>query len=186
VRGRRPLYAVLALMLVGAFVADAFWKFGVGAWLRALAGTPLLLLGWKVFSPTSHRTLHAFTLRLAGLFLFAGLWYTALVPTQMVAAFHVIFVGGFGLITLGIGTRVVVSHGRFALETERRVLTLFVVGVIVAAVAMRVLAELLVSSRGTLLAASGVAWALAWGVWAWRAVPLMLRPRDEQIVTLKR
>ena len=182
-KGRRPLYVLLALMLVGAFVADALWKFGWGAWLRALAGTPLLLLGWKVFSRKSHPTLHAFTLRLAGLFLLGGLWYAALVPTQMVAAFHVMFVGGFGLITLGIGTRVVVSHGRFALETEARVLTPFVVGVIVAAVALRVLAELLLAPRNALLAASGAAWALAWGVWSWRAVPLMLRPRDEQIVT---
>ena len=181
-RGRRPFYAVVALLLVAAFVADASWRFGVGAWLRALAGTPLLLLGWKVFSRKSHPTLHAFVLRLAGWFLLGGLWYAALVPTQLIAAFHVIFIGGFGLITLAIGTRVVVSHGKFALETEARVLTRFVVGLIVAAVGFRVLAESVVASRGGLLGASGMAWAVAWGVWAWRAVPLMVRAREEEIV----
>ena len=184
-RGRRPLYVLLAAMLVAAMVADARWQFGLGAWLRALAGTPLLLLGWKVFSRKSHPTLHALVLRLAGWFLLGGLWYAALVPGQMIAAFHLIFVGGFGLLTLGIGTRVVVSHGRFALETEARVLTRVVVAFVVLAAALRVAAELLPVQRVLLLAASGVAWTLGWGVWGWRAVPLIVRPRDEQLVSLR-
>jgi len=185
-RGRRPLYAALVLMLGAAFVADARWAFGVGAWLRALAGTPLLLLGWKVFSRQSHATLHAWSLRLAGVFVLAALWWAALVPTQMVAAFHVLFIGGFGLLTMAIATRVVVSHGRFALETERRVLLPEVVASLVIALVLRILAELVPAPvRAPLVPASGAMWALAWLTWAWRAVPLMLQPRDEQVVTVR-
>ena len=88
------------------------------------------------------------------------------------------FIGGYALLTLGIGTRVVVSHGGHAMSEEGAVLSWLAVLALVAAALVRSLAPVLDPPRTTLhhatSAALGVAAFASWLAAAW---PRLLRPR---------
>lgn len=101
----------------------------------------------------------------------AGLWAIALVPAFTLGGLHLVFIGGFGLITLGIGTRVVVAHGRHPLADERRVLTPLVVTLVGVALIARLAGEWWPARAVHLFATSGAAWTLGWMLWATRALP---------------
>jgi uncharacterized protein involved in response to NO len=49
-----------------------------------------------------------------------GLWLAALAPAYRVDSLHVVFMGGFTLLILAVGTRVALSHGGHPLSAERR------------------------------------------------------------------
>jgi uncharacterized protein involved in response to NO len=176
-RGRLPFYAAVAALLVLAFVLESLDHPGAGAWVRALAATPVLILVWKIHARPARRDLFSLTLRGAGWCVLAGLWLAALLPLQAVAAYHVVFIGGFGLLTLGIATRVVAAHGGHGAGAESRVLTRLAAGAVALALGARLAAAWSPEVFPPLLATSGVLWALAWSAWLWRAAPLMLRAR---------
>ena len=58
----------------------------------------------------------------SGWMLFLGLWLAALAPQIPLLGAHTIFIGGFGVLTAGIATRVVVRHGSYPLAVEDVVL----------------------------------------------------------------
>lgn len=174
-RGRRELYLVLMAVLVAAFVAEGAGHPGWGAWLRAGSGSVMLLLGWKIAGPGTRGDSYAVALRLTGWMLLAGLWLAALAPFHRMAGGHLIYIGGFGLLTMGIGTRVVVSHGKHPPQLDRMLLTAPVIGFVIAAALGRAAAEFLPAWRMPLLGAAGTAWTIAWAAWAWRALPLVFR-----------
>jgi uncharacterized protein involved in response to NO len=173
---RRVLYLTLIALFTAAFALEALDQAGAGAGLRALAATVIGLLVWKLYRLPGRQDLPAFVLWSAGWMVLAGLWLTVLAPAHALAGEHVVFVGGFGLITFGIATRVVVSHGRHPITIEPGVLNQPVVLALVLALLVRVIAEW---SPANLIAAlwgvSGLLWAVAWGLWAARALPRIVR-----------
>jgi uncharacterized protein involved in response to NO len=167
---RRRLYVPIAILLIGAFVAEAAGRGPLGAWIRVVAAAALVLLVWKVYRLPGRRDLVSFAIWSAGWLVLAGLLTAAIAPRFAVAGHHVVMLGGFGFLTLGIATRVVASHGGHGLERESRVLTPAVVAPMALALATRALAEAPLA-RDPLLAASAVLWMIAWIAWAVGAVP---------------
>lgn len=180
--GRRELYLVLMAALVAAFVAEGLGHPGWGAWLRAGAGTVMLVLGWKIAGPGTRGDTYAVALRITGWLLLAGLWLAAVVPLQRMAGEHVIYIGGFGLLTVGIGTRVVVSHGKHPPQLDRRLVSAPLIALLVVAALLRAGAEFAIAWRMALFGAAGAAWVIAWAVWAWRAMPLVFRLAREGLI----
>lgn len=174
-RGRRVLYAILLGVLALAFAAEALGRPGLGALLRAAAASVVGLLVWKLTRLPGRRDLPAFVLWSSGWLILAGLWLAALLPRTGVGALHLVFIGGFGLLTLGIGTRVVVAHGRHPLAVERATLTATVVGAIALALAVRVVAEFWPPVAATLLGLSGTLWVIGWLIWGSHALPRIFR-----------
>jgi uncharacterized protein involved in response to NO len=181
-RPRRRLYVPIALLFVAALVAEGYGHATLGAWLRVAAATPLLALVWKLFRLPGRRDLLSFTIWTAGWFIGIGIWFSALVPAHEVAGFHFMFLGGFGLLILGIATRVVVTHGKYPLQYERSILRPHVVALVLTAIALRLVGDFLPAQSMRFFAASGVAWTLAWIDWGWRAVPCMWRKAPETVV----
>jgi uncharacterized protein involved in response to NO len=179
---RRRAYVPVALLFVASLAAEGSGRPGLGAWLRVAAVTPLLLLVWKVFRLPGRRDLLSFTLWAGGWFILIGVWFAALWPAHAIAGFHIAFLGGFSLLILGIATRVVVTHGKFPLQYERRLLTLRVVALVVAALALRLAGEFMPGLSTHLYAGSGTLWVLAWLDWGIRAVPCMVRKATETLV----
>ena len=105
-----------------------------------------------------------------------GLVLAAVFPLHAIAFEHLVFVGGYGLLTLAIGTRVVVGHGRHPVTDESKVLTIGVVAMLAIALALRLAAEW-VSPRGQVhtLATASAFWILAWLLWAAGALPRIVR-----------
>jgi uncharacterized protein involved in response to NO len=168
---RRVLYAALATSLVASFIADAWGVHAVAAWTRALVAAVLLGWVWKIGRRPGRRTVPAHAMWAAGWFVGIGLLAAALAPAHEIAALHLTLIGGFGVLTMAIATRVVVTHGGHSPNAEAGVLTPSRAALLAVALATRVAAEAAGASAPWWLAASGTAWVVAWMGWivaAWR------------------
>ena len=179
--GRRVFFGSIAALFLLAFALESLGQRIAGALLRAAAATPVLLLVWKLQRPSARNDLFSATLRGAGWCVLTGLWLAALSPVHTLAAYHVIFIGGFGLLTLGIATRVVVAHGGHGMEWEPRVLTPWAAGAVVLALAARFAGEFVPDQYVVLLGVSGALWSAGWLLWAARALPLIVAGRRARI-----
>lgn len=175
-RGRMAFYAALIAVFALAFAAELAGRPRAGAWLRALAASVIGLMVWKLWRLPGRRDVPAFALWTAGWLVMAGLWAAAAGPAWTLAGLHLAFIGGFGLLTLGIGTRVVVAHGHFPLGDERATLSWWVAAAIALALIARLMAEWS-PARTALLGVSGAAWVAGWSLWAFRALPRIARTR---------
>lgn len=88
---------------------------------------------------------------------------------------HVIGVGGFGALIIGMVTRTALGHLGRPLRTDRRMAATFVL--VIAAAALRIAALLPTSAALPLLHASACAWCVAFALYVWRFVPMLIRPR---------
>jgi uncharacterized protein involved in response to NO len=174
--GRRAFYVALLVFLLAALACEAAGRGAWAAWLRVLGATPALLLGWKLHRLPGVRDRFGFTLWSAGWLVLAGVWLAALVPSRPLLADHVLFVGGFGLLTLGISTRVVLGHGGYARTLEPRLLNFVSIGGIAMAAVCRLGAEFDARRLGLWLALAGALWAIGWSAWAVGALPRLFRP----------
>lgn len=172
---RLALYAVVAAGLAGAFVLEAAGRSAAGALVRALAGTAMLLLVWKLPRGPGRRDLSALAMWSAGVLTLAGLWLLVFVPARPMAGLHVLFIGGFGLLTFAIGTRVVVAHGRHGLAAEIRVLGPLTVAGVAGALVLRLGAETFGALAMPLYGWAAAAWVFAWLAWLAGAGPRITR-----------
>jgi uncharacterized protein involved in response to NO len=172
--GRRVLYISVAALLVLSFVAESRLQLAIAAWLRAFAAMTMGLLVWKLYKFPGRPSLTSFTLWFSGWFIMLGLLGAALLPMYAIGSLHLTFIGGFGLITLGIGTRVLVTHGGHSPKAESSILTWDVVGLVILSLVLRIVAETEMGSYRYLLALSGTSWSLGWLLWAVRAIPRII------------
>jgi uncharacterized protein involved in response to NO len=170
--GRRALlYAVLIAALASAFAFEELGRPRTGAFIRAGTATVMIILVWKLIRPPGHRDAPAFAMWSSGWFIVLGLWIVALAPPLRLGGLHVVFIGGFALLTLGIGTRVLVAHGGYPPAEERTVLSPLLVATVLLTLAARLIAEAMPSRVGLWLAISGGLWVFGWLAWAFRAMP---------------
>jgi uncharacterized protein involved in response to NO len=173
---RRALYLPIAVAFVAAAVCDGIGRPTAASWLRAIAGSVLGLLVWKLFRRPGRRDLLSYSIWGSGWFILAGLWLGALLPAKTVLVFHLIYLGGFGMLTMGIATRVVVSHGGYPSAQERRVLRPTSIGALFLSVAARAAGEFAPVHGTAFYAAGGLLWIAAWAIWSARAFPCILKP----------
>lgn len=179
---RRLLYAPLCVALVAALVLESYGHVIVAAWLRAAVATLLGFLVWKLFRLPGRRTLLSWTIWGAGWLLVLGTVLAAILPDRAVLAFHLVFLGGFGLLILGIATRVIVTHGGYPSTDEGRVLHPVSIVAVALALAVRVSADFAGPLAPRLYGMSGLFWITGWLIWAWRALPRMVRRRGAPII----
>jgi uncharacterized protein involved in response to NO len=166
----------LALCIAGALAAEACGHPRLAAWTRLVAGAASTLLAWKLWRvpPVARRL--PWALWSAGACVLLGLAAAALLPAHEIAAWHVVFIGGYGLLTMAIGTRVVVSHGGHDVRDEGRVLGIAPLVALALAALVRTAAGEADPALAPRLAAAGALWAIAWGFWLAGAMPRVLRP----------
>jgi uncharacterized protein involved in response to NO len=172
---RRILYALIALAMLGSLLLEASGRLQAGALVRAATGSLVLLLVWKLFRLPGRHDRVSYFLWGSGWMIFAGLWLMALAPQLPLLGAHTLFIGGFGALSAGIATRVVIRHGSYPIVQEGFVLRPAMALLLATAVVTRLLAELLPSARMAMLSVSGSAWILAWLVWIAGALPRVLR-----------
>ncbi len=172
-RRRAFVIAVAALLVIAVNLEFAGLTTLAGG-LRAIAVLASTLLAWKLWKrPGSHDRL-AWALWAAGVCLAVGFTAAALVPEHRVEAWHLAFIGGYALLTLAIGTRVVVSHGGHARSEERSLLSGVALGALALAALVRALAPALdprhASHHHALAALFGVIAFSSWLAAAWPRV----------------
>ena len=107
--------------------------------------------------------------------LILGTWAPALFPSFAIHGVHLAFMGGFGLMTLMIASRVTLAHGGYGLELEANSKAIAITGVLILfAAATRVTAILIPNSYLPHLAYAAMIWIIALGVWSWSFIPRML------------
>lgn len=148
----------------------------MGRLLRAYVATFVAIRFWKLLQRPPRKGVQPMALWLCAWAFVLGLWGYGLFPAYAVHAVHLTFIGGLGLLTLLVATRVTLSHGGhgMALEQSSRVL----VGTsVLALTAMLVRVFALWAGGGyfTVLAVAAALWIGAVLLWSALFVPKMVR-----------
>lgn len=176
VRGPRRVFVLaLAALIAGAFVADTSDQHALAAWMRAAAALASTQLAWKSWSRPGRRDPLTTALWGSGWMIVLGVVGAALFPAHEIAAWHVTFIGGFGMLTMAIGTRVTVTHGGHPAGEEGKVLGWAGLALLGAAVALRLAGGEVDPLQSHALAGAAAAWILAWALWLSGALPRALR-----------
>lgn len=180
---RRAFLAGLALLITGALAAEAAGHPQVAAWTRAVAATASVLLAWKLGRFPFKQARLPWALLSAGACTLAGVIAAAVLPEHEIAAWHVTFIGGYGLLTLAIGTRVVVSHGGHPHTDEAKLLGIATLACIALALAARLAAGEVDPTLAHALATAAALWSLAWVLWLAGALPRVLEAKRGKLMT---
>ena len=91
---------------------------------------------------------------------------------------HLIGMGGFGALIIGMVTRTALGHTGRPLALDKSMLASY--WLVVIAIVLRLVALYPLESFQTWLDLSAVAWMLAMALYLWRYVPLLIRPRPDR------
>jgi len=119
VSGSVLFYKVAGLSVLLSLIAEYGFGISTMAFLRAIAVTAVILSTvqpWKV--PVMRSTL-AWCVWTAHWLVILSIWLVAIFPRYRVDFLHILFIGGFTLLILAVGTRVTLSHGGHGLAKER-------------------------------------------------------------------
>ena len=141
------------------------------AWLRGIAAI-VYLAAMVPFQRQSFPLRTAPVAAQLALFaLVAGLVFPLFWPDQRIAGLHVVFLGGFSLITFTVATRVVLGHSGNEALFETRLPSLQVaVFLLLAGTVLRAVGDFL-PTRPHWLSAASYLWMVAAGVWGFSVLP---------------
>lgn len=164
----------VAFLIAGFLLELTEWQMPARG-LRALSATYVGLSAWKLFRRPKIRGRLSNWLWVSCWGLVSGLWLYALSTPLGTHGLHLMFICGFGLMTLIIASRVTLAHGGYDLELESKSPSIRWMGIfLLAAAATRVTAPLTPSYLHHLAYAAG-AWLVALLIWSSAFVPRMIK-----------
>lgn len=111
-------------------------------------------------------------LYLAMLLALLGLLFPAAWPLQRVAGLHVVFIGGFGLMTLTVATRVVLGHSGFDSMFFKKLPFLGATALLfISGMVLRSGADFVLPWRGGAISLGAILWATGAVIWGWNVLP---------------
>lgn len=167
----RKIFALGGLLLFVSFLLEAKFPLA-GKLLRAMTVSAQLLVFGNIHRRPQSSFLSVRLLWLSFWFLVVGFWMAALLPRYEIGALHIAFIGGFGLMILAMGLRVVASHGGVAglWEGAAWQLKLAALSVLIA-VPLRFAAAFFPTRYTLLLALAAGCWIVALLAWGALTVP---------------
>ncbi|MBI3088439.1 MAG: NnrS family protein [Candidatus Omnitrophica bacterium] len=176
-RRRIRLHGLAGLVFLATFWIEGTGAVGPAYLLRAAVFTGEFLWTSQLHRPPAPPDRYVRLLWLSIWLMAAGLWGAGIVPRFRVMMLHLVFLGGFSLMTFAVGTMVVLSH---AGEAHRLRQPLWVFRVVEAglggALAARVLAELAPTAFFPWLGVAAVCWLAAGLGWLVFILPYVARP----------
>ncbi len=159
----------------------SFWMEGAqespaAYFLRAIIVTVELAYVSKVLAPPKIVALFQRGLSLSFWLIIVGVWAAAIFPRHHVAMLHILFLGGFGLLTFFISTMVVLSHSGHG-EQMRRSLWIFhviLLGILLS-LAIRLSAQFFPEFYFQLLGIASAVWIATGIAWLVFSAPFLLR-----------
>lgn len=173
---------LLALGLFLSFWLEGFNQTQAAYGLRALIATIVFLRARVLLSFPQTGGLYIRLAWIAVWMVVAGLWLAALFPQYKADLLHICFIGGFSLMTFGVGTMVVMSH---AGESDQLKSPLWILWIIALSMGFVLLNRLLaIHSPGVyfrFLGLSSAAWMAGGLAWLIFIVPKLLRvPAEDE------
>ncbi len=110
---------VVSLLFLASFLLEDVSSW-LGLLIRSIIFTLVSFHDWKIYRFPPHKSALSYGLWLSCWFLLIGHWATLLDPRYSLHLRHMMYIGGWGLMTLMIATRVTLSHGRHDLGLESR------------------------------------------------------------------
>jgi uncharacterized protein involved in response to NO len=171
--GKKPknswyiLFALASLVLLVTYLVEYNSQIFIVTIIRNSIFTAMALLFWKTHLFPPRKSKLNTCLRIAELMILAGLWAPLFLPEYYVHFKHLMFIGGFGLITFLISTRVIFAHGAAGIEHEKSSPYYWPILIVcLFAIAFRVsIAFVSEQHRGNILILSASLWMLLCLVW---------------------
>jgi uncharacterized protein involved in response to NO len=179
---RRALFAfAVGAVLLASFVVEVFATAPrIAGLMRFVTAAVFLALEIPLHRAEGRGVTITRCLHLAVVLLVLGLLFPVLWPPQRVAGLHLVFIGGFTLMTFTVATRVVLGHsGQGHLFTQPFLFLRATAALLVAGALFRIVGDFALSVRGPLLDWASYLWMLAAAVWSWRVLP-RVRIADEE------
>jgi uncharacterized protein involved in response to NO len=162
----RVWLCALALTLAASFPLEYLVSARAGLVLRAAAACLALLTTMPLWRRPQPGSVLVVVLRFALWMMVLSPCAAALLPQYRVELLHALFIGGFGVLILVIGTRITLSHGNFSLIAERRSKALVASALLlIVAMLVRGSASFFPTYYVTMLGVAGVAWMAGLIVW---------------------
>ena len=117
---RALIYKTSGLAIVLSLIAEYGFGMNMMAFVRAAVVSFVILYTVQPWRLPAVRTTLAWCVWLAHWFVILAVWLVAALPRYRIDFLHVLFIGGFTLLILAIGTRVTLSHGGHGLAQEKR------------------------------------------------------------------
>jgi uncharacterized protein involved in response to NO len=167
-REAKPIvFAVLGLVFLASFAIEVFASPLAGRSVRAALVTGMGLYFWSLWRLPVRRVRLSWGLWASGWFVIAGSVSAALLPAYRIDVLHLSFIGGLGMMTLMIASRVVLAHGGYDLDLERSLgVFRWTVGAVLFAAITRVSAAFMPALYLSHLAYASVLWCIGVALWA--------------------
>lgn len=176
-RKRAAFSALTGLLLLASYWLEASNPISPApAWLRSIAA--IFYLATMVPFHRQSRPVRTaqLTAQLALLALVAGLIFPLFWPAQRLAGLHVIFLGGFSLITFTVATRVILGHSGNEALFETRLPSLQITALLLLTGAVLRAFGDFSPARPHWLSHASYLWLLAAGVWGFNLLPKVRIP----------
>ena len=178
---RRAAFSLgLGVVFLGSYWLEAAYAtINAAAILRGCVALAYVLVMVPIHrTPKPGKTV-PLAVNLAMLALLVGLIFPLFWPGQRVAGLHVIFIGGFSLVTFTVATRVVLGHSGNEAMFDTRLPSLRIVAfLIIASTVMRAGADFLAETRPAGMNWAAYVWMIAATIWAVMILP-KVRIADE-------
>lgn len=173
----RAALGVTGLVLLASYWIEASNPAAPSAaWLRSVAAIVYLATMVPFHRQSPPLRTPALAAQLALLALVVGLIFPLFWPTQRLAGLHVIFLGGFSLITFTVATRVVLGHSGNEALFEMPLPSLQIATLLLIAGAVLRAAGDFSTARPHWLSGASYLWLIAAAVWAFNILPKVRLP----------
>lgn len=185
-RCRRSLHLAAGALLLISFFFEGFGFIRPAYGLRALIVT-VLMIGTRSLVSKPLVTEQYVRLLWISLWMVAlGSWAAFIFPSYRAAMLHIIFIGGYSLMTFAVATMVITSHAGKSERLKRpsKILSFLAVSLI-SAMCLRIAGAFFPSWYFQLLGLASFLWLAAAFLWFFRMMPLIfVLPRPEDITRL--
>lgn len=138
-------------------------------------------VNWKLFARINTPSKLAHGMRGSGIMVLAGLLLSGLYPAYAVHWMHLTYIGGFGLMTFTVASRVTLAHGSYDLGIEARSRILWIAGsLILLASLTRVAAPFAGVGYPSHIFYAALTWTVAVSLWAFSFVARMIHKGEEK------
>jgi uncharacterized protein involved in response to NO len=170
-------YAAIGIVIFASFLLEFRGSVQLAPLLRAAAMTIILVLDGTALRPPGKPGIHRRLVWVAVWLIPLGLFVAALFPDYRVPALHIVFIGGFSLMSFAVATHVALNHldlEELALRSPRPVVALGVL--LLLAVVIRFFADL-TETYFLYLTIAALLWLVGAAIWLAFLCPHFLRSR---------
>ncbi len=176
-RSKAWIAGVVALLLVASYFIEGLGWVRIGSGLRLAVVIIYIIIEIPIRFPVKSSGSLARLLQTGMLCLAAWLIAVLIWPGYRVALDHLLFIGGFSLIIIGVASRVVLGHSGQGHRLRSRVISVWIIlFLLLTAMVSRITADFLPEIRASHLDYAAIGWFLGIGLWAWAILPGVRKP----------